>query len=107
MHRRTRVLAVGGVFLAAAAGLFVAGPGSVVVFDAGQQVASAQLVDGWGHRQPLQDLGFSHVGVPKIEGVVQIVCKNGKVIDYGYVTPRLHTWAMDALGRCRATETEV
>ena len=98
MHVRRWVL-VGGALLAVAAAALLF-TGSVVLFDPHRQVASAQLIDGWGHKQPLLNLAYLRVGVPKIEGAVQITCKNGKVIERGYVTPGLPTWQKvdDAFG---------
>jgi hypothetical protein len=66
--------------------------GSVVLFDPHRQLASAELIDGRGHKQPVLNLGYLRVGVPRIEGGVQITCKNGKVIERGYVTPGAFTW---------------
>lgn len=84
------VLSAGGLLVVAVATL--AFTGSVVLFDPSQQVSSAQLIDGWGHKQPLLNLTYVRVAVPKIEGAVQINCKNGKVIEHGYVTPGAPTW---------------
>ena len=66
--------------------------GSVVLFDPQLQVASAQLIDGGGIKQPLLNLAYVRVGVPRIEGAVQITCKNGKAVDGNYVTPGASTW---------------
>ncbi|WP_028969620.1 hypothetical protein [Sphingomonas sp. URHD0057] len=66
--------------------------GSVVLLDPSRKVNSAQLIDGWGHKQPLLNLAYVRVGVPRIEGAVQISCKNGKVVERGYVTPGAPTW---------------
>jgi len=83
----------------AAAPLFF--KGSVVLFDPERKVATAQLIDGSGHKQPLLNLAFLRVGVPRVEGAVQIACKNGSVIERGYVTPGLHTWQkMDGKDGC-------
>jgi len=71
--------------------------GSVIVVDPHRQLASAQLIDGWGHKQPLLNLVYLRVGVPRIEGAVQITCKNGRVIELAYVTPGAPTWVR-ALG---------
>jgi hypothetical protein len=85
-------------YIALVAICFVAVPatpailGSVVLFDPHRRVASAKLIDGWGHVQPLHNLGYLRVGIPKIEGAVQITCTNGKVIERGYVTPGAPTW---------------
>jgi hypothetical protein len=84
------VLIAGGFLVIAAATLALTG--SVVLLDPSRQISSAQLVDGWGHKQPLLDLAYVRVGVPKIEGAVQINCKNGKVVERGYVTPGVPTW---------------
>jgi hypothetical protein len=87
---RLSLVVVGGCFVVGAATLTFTG--SVLLFDPQREVASAQLVDGWGHKQPLFNLAYLRVGVPKVEGAVQITCKNGSVVERGYVTPGGHTW---------------
>jgi hypothetical protein len=66
--------------------------GSVLLLDPHGQIASAQLSDGAGRKQPLLNLGYLRVEVPDIEGGVQITCKNGSVILRGYVSPGVQTW---------------
>ena len=90
MRLKRPFLIVGGCLVVAAGTL--AFTGSVVLFDPQRQVASAQLVDGRGHQQPLLNLAYVRVGVPRIEGAVQITCTNGKVGDGNYVTPGAPTW---------------
>jgi len=90
MRLKRLMLIVGGCLVVAAGTLAITG--SVVLFDPQRQVASAQLVDGWGHDQPLLNLAYVRVGVPRIEGAVQITCKNGRVGDGNYVTPGAPTW---------------
>ena len=90
MRIRRVILIFGGCLLTAAAALALTG--SVVLFDPQRHLGSAQLMDGWGHKQPLLNLVYLRVGVPRIEGAVQITCKNGKVIESGYVTPGMPTW---------------
>jgi hypothetical protein len=84
------LLIVGGCVVVAFATLIVTG--GVVVFDPHRQVASAQLIDGWGHKQALLNLAYLRVGVPQIEGGVQMTCKRGRVVERGYVTPGAPTW---------------
>jgi hypothetical protein len=97
-----RSLLVAGACLAVAAAT-LALTGSVVLFDPHREVASAQLIDGWGHKQPLLDLTYLRIGVPKVEGAVQITCKNRSTVERGYVTPGAHTWQkMDRNTGCSA-----
>lgn len=90
MRFKRSILIAGGGLVVALGTLAVTG--SVVLFDPHREVASAQLVDGWGHRQPLLNLAFLRVGVPRLEGAVQITCRSGKVVEGGYVTPGAPTW---------------
>ena len=79
-----------GCLLAATATLAITG--SVVVFDPQQHLGSAQLIDGWEHKQPLLNLAYLWMEIPRIEGAIRITCKNGKVFERGYVTPGMQTW---------------
>jgi len=90
MRLKRLILIVGGCLVVGAGTLAVTG--SVVLCDPQRQVASAQLVDGWGHKQPLLNLAYVRVGVPRIEGAVKITCKNGRVSEFSYVTPGAPTW---------------
>ena len=69
-----------------------ASPAALPFFDPHREVASAQLIDGWGHKQPLLNLAFLRMGTPRLEGAVQITCRSGKVVEGGYVTPGVRTW---------------
>jgi hypothetical protein len=75
--------------------------GSVVIFDPHREVVSAQLVDGWGHKQRLSNLVYMRVGVPRLEGAVRITCKSGRVVEGGYVTPGAPTWQKIGEADCR------
>jgi hypothetical protein len=98
IHRAALVL--GALFLAGTA-LALAVAGSVVLFDPHSEVASATLVDGWGHRQQLTSVGIGYIGIPKVEGTVEITCANRKVIRSGYVTPGAPMWQrMGRKGDC-------
>lgn len=90
MRTRRLVLLGGGLFAVAAATLSVMG--CVVLLDPYRQVASAQLIDGWGRKQPLLNLVFLRVVVPKADGAVMVTCSNGRVIGGGYVTPGMPRW---------------
>ena len=86
------------------AALWLLFAGSVVLFDPHGEVTSAELVDGWGTRQKLANLGIAFVGVPRVEGTVEIRCSKGKVIRSGYVTPGVPTWQrMAQQGTCSTT----
>lgn len=91
--RRSILIAAGAVVVALGT---LAVTGSVVIFDPHREVASAQLVDGWGQKQPLLNLVFLRVGVPRLEGAVRITCKSGRVTEGGYVTPGAPTWRWEA-----------
>ena len=67
--------------------------GSVVVIDPAQQVASARVVTSDGRGQPLYRLpGNRFYTVPRLEGEVEVRCRNGATVRAGYVTPHLATW---------------
>ena len=98
-----RVAVVLGALALAGTALAVAIAGSVVLYDPHGEVASATLVDGWGHRQQLAYLGFGYAGVPKIEGTVEITCVDGEIVRSGYVTPGAPMWQqMGRKGDCSA-----
>ena len=97
--RRPALLAVSTVLAASA--LAFAFKGSVILFDPRREVASATLIDNWGQRQQLASMGVGYVGVPKVEGTVEITCATGKVIRSGYVTPGAPMWQrMGRKGDC-------
>ena len=92
--------------LVAAAALVVASgtlavTGSVVIFDPSREVASAHIVAGLGHMQPLVNLAILQVAVPNIEGAVEVTCKSGRVVKGGYVTGGLSTWQKVVEADCR------
>lgn len=93
--RRPALLA--GATVVAAIALALTFTGSVILFDPHREVASATLVDGWGKRQHLMSVGVGFVGVPKVEGAVEITCVNGKTFRSGYVTPGTSMW--ERMGR--------
>ena len=96
--KRSNLIAIGGLVLALGT---LAVTGSVVLFDPDGEVASAELVDGWGHRQPLLNLAFLRVGVPTIEGEIRITCRSGRVVKGFYVTPGAPTWQKIGGTDCR------
>lgn len=66
--------------------------GSIVVVDREQQVASARVITSDGRAQPLYSLpGSVFYTVPRLEGEVEVHCRNGSTARWGYVTPNLHT----------------
>jgi hypothetical protein len=93
---RIGLLSAIAVCLASAATLVFTG--SVVLFDPHQKLASAHLVDGWGHRQELAYIGIAYVGVPRLEGPIAIKCNNGKTGRFGYVTPGVSVWQSMSTG---------
>ena len=99
MSAKRTLLICGAVAATVAAVLLFTG--SVVLLDSKGEVASARLIDGWGHKQPLLNLWYLRVALPRIEGAVQISCRNGREIQRGYVAPGIHTWQqMYGTGRC-------
>lgn len=88
--RRIALLSIATTSVASALALVFTG--SVVLLDPHREVASAHVIDGWGQRQELAPLGIAYVGVPKLEGTVEIRCVNGKVVRSGYVTPGAPMW---------------
>jgi hypothetical protein len=99
MRVRRLIVVVGGSVAVAALWLMVSG--SAVLYDPHHEVSSAELVDGWGKRQRLINLRFAHLGVPRLEGTVEIRCSTGKVIRSGYVTPGAPMWQrMGKQGDC-------
>lgn len=88
--RRVGLLAAAAILIASVVTLLFTG--SVVLFDLHDKVASAHLVDGWGHRQDLATVGFAYVAVPHLEGTVEIKCKDGTTVRSGYVTPGAPMW---------------
>lgn len=96
--KRSILIAIGGLVFALGT---LAVTGSVFLFDPDVEVASAELLDGWGHKQPLLNLAFVRVGVPTIEGEVRIICRNGKVVKGFYVTPGAPTWQKIGEADCR------
>ncbi len=81
----TVIVAVGGIAAFKLAG-------SVVVLDSERQVASARVVTGDGRAQSLHRLpGNPFYAVPKLEGVVEVRCRNGATARGGYVTPHMTT----------------
>ena len=73
--------------------------GSVVVRDRTGEVTSA-VVTNDREEQPLYRLpGGVFVGIPQLEGVVEISCGDGSRHQQGYVTGHMHTW-VKVEGRC-------
>ena len=88
--RKKRWIAVGvaGVLLATYLGLRLLG--SVVVADPGGQVVSATILAGNGARQPMHRLpGGTFATIPRIEGEIEVRCRNGSASRGGYVTPHM------------------
>ena len=81
---------------AATLGLELAG--SVVVVDPERRIVSARLIGG-GRSQPLHALpGNRFYGISKLEGAVEVRCRNGSTDVGGYVTPHLDTRLKMTLG---------
>jgi hypothetical protein len=97
--RRIALLSVAAIVVASALSLLF--KGSVVLLDPHLEVASAQVIDGWGQRQNLISVGIAYVGVPRLEGTVEIRCIDGEVSRSGYVTPGAPMWQrMGQKGEC-------
>ena len=66
--------------------------GSVVVVDKTGEVASAVATTG-SYEQPLWHLpGGFFVGIPRLEGTIEVRCRDGTSRQMGYVTGHMHTW---------------
>lgn len=77
--------------------------GSVLVLDPERQIESARIVTSDGRSQPLYMLpGNRFYSVPKLEGTVEVRCRNGSTHLAGYVTPHLDTrLEMKSNSECR------
>lgn len=96
--KRSILIAAGALVVALGT---LAVTGGVVIFDPHREVASAQLVDGWGRKQPLLSLAFLRLGIPRLEGAVRITCRSGRVVEGGYVTPGAPTWQTVGEADCK------
>lgn len=90
--RVRRIALLSAAIIVVGSALSLAFRGSVILVDVQREVKAAEIVDGWGQRQELTSLGIAYAGVPRLEGTVEIRCRNGKVIRRGYVTPGVPTW---------------
>jgi len=67
--------------------------GSVVVLDETAGVQQAWLTNQSGFEQRLTGpWGDRFFGIPKLEGEIELRCRDGAVLRAGYVGPGLHTW---------------
>ena len=92
-RRRLKRLAwlMGGLGLLAAAAMFVNIAGLVVVRDTTGQVVSAVVTDGY-QVQPLHHVRRGlFVTIPRMEGVVEIRCRDGSINQHGQVHAYMHT----------------
>jgi len=90
---RVRRIALLTVITAIVAGaITLMNTGSIVLLDPHHEVESAQAVSSLGQRQDLASVGIAYVGVPELEGTIEIRCANGRVIRTGYVTPGVPMW---------------
>ncbi|HYD13933.1 MAG TPA: hypothetical protein VEC11_13875 [Allosphingosinicella sp.] len=85
--------AAGGAGLVILVGFFyVSLMGSAVVVDRKGQVLSAAIVTSDGRTQALLDLpGGYFFAIPRIEGTIELRCRDGLRPQWGYVTGHMHT----------------
>lgn len=66
--------------------------GSVIVVDETGGVESAFVITGDGREQPLHQLwaGYFYT-IPRLEGTIEVRCRDGSRHDQGYVTGHMHS----------------
>lgn len=74
--------------------------GTVVVWG-GPDVVSAELTNNVKDKALTRIPGGVIVGLPELEGTIRMRCKNGMVVQGGYVTRSLHSW-LNLSDLCRA-----
>jgi hypothetical protein len=80
------------VFIAVAVVAALKLAGSVLVLDPERNVESARVVTSDGRAQPLYSLpGNRFYTVPKLEGEIEVRCRDGSTVRGGYVTPHMET----------------
>lgn len=89
--RFKRSILIAAIASVAAVGT-IAITGSVVIFDPYREIASAEVINGLGRKQPLRNLAFMRLAIPRVEGAVRLTCKSGRVVERGYVTPSASSW---------------
>lgn len=92
MSERGCAIAIATPLLAIALLAFLVIRGFVVVQDTNGHFASATIVDGADHRQPMHELPAGlFVAFPDLEGGIEFRCDNGPRIGRVYVTTSLIT----------------
>ena len=71
--------------------LYVVIFGSAVVHDDTGEVASAVVTNGREEQALLRLPGGLFFAVPRLEGTIEVRCRNGERARWGYVTGHLHT----------------
>jgi len=79
--------------------LGVAIAGSIVVRDRTGEVTRAIVTNDRDSQRLLRLPGGAFVGIPLMEGVLEISCRDGSRHRQGYVTGHLHIW-VKVEGRC-------
>jgi hypothetical protein len=76
--------------------------GSIVVFDPAGVAQRMDVADGWGHLQRMSQIGRIYVLIGPREGGVRVLCRDGRVIEGGYVTRGAHEHlSLSRDGTCR------
>jgi hypothetical protein len=66
--------------------------GSAVVVDETGGVESAYVVAGPGLEQPLHQIWTGYFyAIPRLEGLIEVRCRDGTRKSWGYVTSHVHT----------------
>lgn len=84
---------LGGVLIGAIAVAVLWLAGSAVVLDRTGKVDSAFVTTSDGRQQSLARLpGRLFYAIPKLEGAIELHCRDGSREQWGYVTAHIHTW---------------
>ena len=83
----SRLAAITLVVIATLAFFYVRIAGSAVVIDETDGVKSAFIVTGDGREQQLYELRSGYFyAIPRLEGTIEVRCRNGQRKQFGYVT---------------------
>jgi hypothetical protein len=90
--RNLAIILLSGAVPAALLVGYVAVAGSAEVIDQTSGVVSAVITNSEGTQQPLRHLWAGHFyAIPRMEGTIEIRCRNGLRKQWGYVTSNEHT----------------
>ncbi|MEO1167377.1 MAG: hypothetical protein AAFW97_01570 [Pseudomonadota bacterium] len=84
------VLMMAGI-ISSAACLYVAVAGVVIVHDETDTASAAVVTNDLVEQELTRFPGGYFIGIPDVEGSVEVRCIDNSVVRGGYVTPHLHT----------------